>query len=254
MTLSLYAIETQLLRPGQNLVFVDETEFQGEEVTELVPDLRVVVGLKLTSDHYREVGSRMAKMLDMLGANEFHATEILNPKKGSTWRSVELSERIKAFNLLSDLIEQSEASMRYAWISKCGYSNIRTQMQNADQETPRLNRNAALKRFTLRSLLSELQKEGRPAAILVDSDRPQTSIELDRSEVAPWLIGGGVLRVPSHLVHGIQMADALAYGLGRRFRKRADLDESNASALDYAAIGPVAALNGRSKSLFDSGC
>jgi hypothetical protein len=50
------------------------------------------------------------------------------------------------------------------------------------------------------------------------------------------------------------MADALAYGLGRRFRKRADLDESNASALDYAAIGPVAALNGRSKSLFDSGC
>lgn len=250
MSSSLSEIERQLLRPGQTLVFVDETEFQGQEVSGLAPDLRVVVGLKVTSDHYPEIRSRMVERLEKLGTSEFHSTEILNPKRNSSWRSVEFSERINAFKLLSNLIEQAEASMRYAWISKNDYSEIRARMQQSEQGVPGLDRNTALKRFALRSLVLELREEGRPSAIIVDQDRPRNTIELDRSEDVPWLIGGGVLTSPSHVVHGLQIADALAYGIGRRFRKRDDLDLNTASELDEAAIGPLAALNGRSSSLF----
>ena len=239
-----------MVRPGRTLVFLDETEFQGNEVPDLAPDLRVVVGLKMASDHYSEVQSKMAERLQWLATNEFHATEILNPKKGSSWRHVELSERIEAFNLLSTLIAQTDASMRYAWISKGDYLQIRERMRSEGHVAGRLNRNTALKRFALRSLLKELQEEGRPAAVFVDQDRPRKSIELDRSEKALWLLGGGVLTSPSHLLHGLQLADALAFGIGRRFRKRHNLDSSNASELDEAAIGPLAALDGRSSSLF----
>lgn len=250
MSSNLSTIEAQLVRPGQTLVFVDETEFQGDEVPDFPPDLRVVVGLKIASDHYYEIRRRMIERLEHLGTTEFHATEIVNPKKSSSWRNIGFSERVEALNLLSVLIEQAEAAMRYAWVSKDQYSEIRAQLQNFGSGDPMLDRNTALKRFVLRSLALELQAEGKPAAILVDQDRPRDMIEVDRSEDMPWLIGGGVLTAPSHMVHGLQIADSLAYGIGRRFRKRDALDESSASALDKAAIGPLAALNGRSSSLF----
>lgn len=39
--------------------------------------------------------------------------------------------------------------------------------------------------------------EGKPALIAIDQDRPRSGIEIDASESAPWLIGGGVLSAPS---------------------------------------------------------
>ncbi|GAA6163984.1 hypothetical protein NBRC116590_16880 [Pelagimonas sp. KU-00592-HH] len=250
MCLSLSQIDAQLIRPGQTLVFVDETEFQGQEVPELVPDLRVVVGLEIASDHYSEIRSRMIERLERLGVGEFHAAEIVNPKGNSSWRNVEYYERVEALSLLGALIEQANASMRYAWVSHEDYSDIRSRMQGSRHGDPRLDRNTALKRFALRSLVLEHREENRPIAILVDQDRPRNSIVVDRSEDVPWLIGGGILTAPSHLVHGIQIADALAYGIGRWFRKRGGFDMGTVSELDKAAIGPLAALNGRSSSLF----
>lgn len=48
---------------------------------------------------------------------------------------------------------------------------------------------------------------------------------------------------------GLQLADALAFGLGRRFRRHVEYDRGQPSDLDVAAIAPLAALNGRSRSL-----
>ncbi|MEZ0001622.1 DUF3800 domain-containing protein [Sinorhizobium fredii] len=234
---------------GNTLVFVDDTDFHGAAVASLAPDLRVLTAIKLESACYAEIESAMRERLASLGQTEFHVAEIVNPKRESAWRNASHADRIAALALLSSLIERANASMRYAWISKGQYEQMRKDwVQSRGEKLPK-DRNAALKRVVLRALMEELSAEGRPAVIMIDQDRPRPGIEIDKSENAPWLIGGGVMTAPSQNAAGLQLADALAFGLGRRFRRQSQLDGGTASDLDIASIGPLAALDGRSKSL-----
>lgn len=250
MSVDLNLVNADMRKPGATLVFVDDTDFHGNQGQGLVTDLRVLAAIKLDSTHYPGIELAMRERLTQLGQQEFHISDIVNPKRGKPWDNVSITDRIEALNLLSSLIEKSGASMRHAWVSRYQYNVLRTALTQQGRNDLGLDRNAALKRFVLRSLLEELNAEGRPALLSIDQDRPCPDIELDLSEPAPWLIGGGILTAPSHTLFGLQLADALAYGIGRRFRIRSKFDEDYASDLDLAAIGPLAALDGRSRTLF----
>ncbi len=250
MSVDLDLITAAIRRPGATLVFVDDTDFHGDQGQGLVPDLRVLAAIKLDSEHYLAIEQAMGERLSQLGQREFHVSDIVNPKRGTPWSEVAISDRVEALNLLSGLIANSGATMLSAWVSRPQYDALRQAVIDQRGGDLGLDRNAALKRFVLRSLLEELDAEGRPALLAIDQDRPRPTIELDLSEQASWLIGGGVLTAPSHSLFGLQLADALVYGIGRRFRIRNKYDGGSASPLDYAAIGPLAALNGRSRNLF----
>ena len=250
MSVDFDLVAAAIRQPGATLVFVDDTDFHGDQGQGLALDLRVLAAIKLDSAHYPAIEQAMRERLSQLGQEEFHVSDIVNPKRGTPWSDVSIPDRIEALNLLSSLIEDAGASMRSAWVSRAQYDELRQGLTRQGGGDLRLDRNGALKRFVLRSLLEELHVEGKPALLGIDQDRPRPSIELDRSEYAPWLIGGGVLTAPSHALLGLQLADALAYGIGRRFRIRNKFDEGSASDLDLAALGPLAALNGRSLTLF----
>ncbi|WP_095204754.1 hypothetical protein [Mesorhizobium carmichaelinearum] len=119
----------------------------------------------------------MRERLALLGQIEFHVAEMVNPKPASTWRSVSISDRIAALHFLSSLIEQAEASMRYAWLSRGQYTEMRGRWAQEGNEQLTVDRNNALKRFVLRSLMEELHSEGKPALIAIDQDRPRSGIE-----------------------------------------------------------------------------
>ena len=96
-------------------------------------------------------------------------------------------------------------------------------------------------------LFDERPAAVRPAMIMIDQDRARNGIEREASEDAPWLTGGGILTAPSSHVAGLQFADALSFGIGRRFRRAEQFEDDTASGLDLASLGPIAALNGRSR-------
>tara|TARA_R110002020_G_scaffold132643_6_gene296185 strand:- start:115 stop:888 length:774 start_codon:yes stop_codon:yes gene_type:complete len=233
--------------PGTTLVFVDDTDFHGNRVGRLAPDLRVLAAVKLDSGQYAEIEAALESRLRALGQDEFHGAEVCNPKEGSSWRNVSISDRIAMFELMSSMVEKSGASMRYIFISDGQYEQIRRDHCEQGNADVRVSRNAGLKRVMLRYLRAELNAESQPAMIMIDQDRARSGIERDRSENAPELVGGGVLTAPSSQVAGLQIADALSFGIGRRYRRADHFENDRATALDYAAIGPLAALNGRSR-------
>lgn len=233
--------------PGTTLVFVDDTDFHGGGTKALVPDLRVLAAIKLDSERYSEIESALNERLRHLGQLEFHGAEVFNPKEGSRWRDVSISDRMGIFHLMSELVDRSGASMRYSYLSAGQYKQMRRHWRDQGNAELGVSRNAALKRVMLRSLQEELYAEGRPAMIMIDQDRARNGIERDASEDAPWLIGGGILTAPSSHVAGLQFADALSFGIGRRFRRAEQFEDDTASGLDLAALGPIAALDGRSR-------
>jgi hypothetical protein len=233
--------------PGTTLVFVDDTDFHGDGISSLAPDLRVLAAVKLDSGRYSEIESALDDRLRQLGQVEFHGAEVFNPQVGSLWRDVSISDRIAMFDLMSALVDRSGASMRYGHISVGQYEQMRRDWRQQGNAELGINRNAALKRVMLRSLQEELYDEGRPAMIMIDQDRTRSGIERDASEAAPWLVGGGILTAPSSQVAGLQLADALSFGIGRRFRRAEHFDNDTATELDLAALGPIAALDGRSR-------
>ena len=233
--------------PGTTLAFVDDTDFHGDSVSRLAPDLRVLAAVKLASGRYAEIEAALVSRLRDLGQVEFHGAEVFNPKKGSSWRNVSIPDRIAMFDLMSLLIERSGASMLYGYISDGQYEQMRRDRHLQGNADFGVSRNAALKRVMLRSLQEELYAEGQPAMIMIDQDRARSAIGRDESENAPRLVGGGVLTAPSSQVAGLQLADALSFGIGRRFRRADQFEKCTATALDYAAIGPIATLDGRSR-------
>jgi hypothetical protein len=232
---------------GTTLAFVDDTDFHGGSVSRLAPDLRVLAAVKLDSARYAEIETALADRLRELGQVEFHGAEVFNPEKGSRWRDVSVADRIAMFDFMSSLVERSGASMLYSYISDGQYEQMRQDWHRQGNADFGVNRNAALKRVMLRSLQEELYAEGQPAMIMIDQDRARSGIERDGSEDASWLVGGAVLTASSSQVAGLQLADALSFGIGRRFRRAEQFEKGTATALDHAAIGPVAALDGRSR-------
>lgn len=233
--------------PGTTLAFVDDTDFYGGSVSSLVPDLRVLAAVKLDSGRYSEIETTLDDRLRQLGQVEFHGAEVFNPRVGSRWRDVSISDRIAMFDSVSSLVERSGASMLYGYISAGQYEQMRRDWRQQGNADFGVSRNAALKRVMLRSLQEELYAEGRPAMIMIDQDRMRGGIERDASEDAPWLVGGGILTAPSNQVAGLQLADALSFGIGRRFRRAEQFENDTATDLDRAALGPIAALDGRSR-------
>lgn len=200
------------------MAFVDDTDFHGDGVGSLAPDLRVLAAVKLDSGRYAELQAALDDRLRELGQTEFHGAEVFNPQKRSRWRDVSVSDRIAMFEFMSSLVERAGAFMLYGYMSNGQYEQMRQDWHQQGNADFGLNRNSALKRVILRSLQEELYAEGRPAMIMIDQDRQRSGIERDGSEDASWLVGGGVLTAPSSQVAGLQLADALSFGIGRRFR------------------------------------
>ena len=65
--------------PGTTLVFVDDTDFHGNRVGRLAPDLRVLAAVKLDSGQYAEIEAALESRLRALGQDEFHGAEVCNP-------------------------------------------------------------------------------------------------------------------------------------------------------------------------------
>lgn len=247
MNADLQAILNDLSAPGRTLAFCDETNLTEKVPTPtLVANLRLHTGIVMSSEVYSPVEARLRTFLDSYGLSEFHATEVVNPTDGSTWRTVPFGVRLEAFELMTEALDPTGSRLPYLYLSQQDHDGLVAQTDGL--LTADLKR--TLKTVFLSSIAEYLSV---PSPILViDRDKNTPGPVLYPVHNPRNLITGGAISVESHKVIGLQIADMAAYVVRRYLLKRSALYEGNAGPFDEIAAQAVGSLVGRFDLLLDA--
>jgi hypothetical protein len=233
-----------LTAPGSTLVFCDDSDITDSPHENLAPNLRILCALVLSSEDYALIKARMENKLKMLGENliEFHATEIVNPKKTSSWFQVSEGKRINALKFLKTLLVQWSRKLFYAFVTKQQYLELRKKAQSEGPVSVAYKQ--GLKRVFLRCLFERLAYADR-TVVLLDQDRPQEAPTIECWPEGNFLLGGGPISAGSALIPGLQLADMAAFCITRYLRKRPCIVNGNAGPFDTIAAETLAGLGSR---------
>jgi len=216
MGINLHSIITDLCTPGRILAFCDETDLTFEPTSVMVGNLHLYGGIILRSESYCRLAHTLTTYLADIGQLEFHGTEIVNPTTKSTWKSLGYTAREKALRHVCAAIAQSRAIFVYAYICKAQYAAM---LQQAGGAVANKNYKAAVKQVFLRSVADYLAVAS-PAVLLIDRDKSTPGPSLVKFKGGATLIGGGAISANSAHVLGLQIADVVAYAIGRFLRRR----------------------------------
>ena len=197
---------------GRFLVFVDETGTSGKPLAHLGGDYVLICGVCMSSETYRCVKTQLADILTEMGPeiDEFHATEIVNPKVRSPWRQISLRERVHLFEQLAQILVKSAEFICLCQVSGEQYPQIMAGIN------PKMTYKTALQNVFLTSLHRLCLVEEMDTAIIVDSTTPlhdAIKIRLFRAPVGFY--EGGVIYADSRNELGLQLADLAAFMLNR---------------------------------------
>lgn len=216
MSIDLHSIIAELCTPGRILAFCDDTDLTFEPTSTMVGDLHLYGGLVLRSETYAALAHNLASYLAGIGQVEFHGTEIINPKMRSRWKSLDYNARVAALRHVCAAIAETSATFVYARICKAQYADLLKGARRAIDEN---SYKAAVKHVFLRSVADYLAAAA-PAVLVIDRDKNTPGPNLVKFEGSATLIGGGAISANSADVLGLQIADVVAYAIGRFLRRR----------------------------------
>ncbi|MGY4399292.1 DUF3800 domain-containing protein [Bradyrhizobium sp. USDA 3315] len=244
MEINFRSVIAELDRPGRVLAFCDDTDLTFEATSTMVGNLHLYGGLILMSQAYGPLAHNLAAYLAEIGQVEFHGTEIINPKPTSRWKSLSYAARVEALRHVCMAIRDSGGIFVYARICKAQYANM---LNTAGEAIAEDCHKVAVKHVFLRSV-AEYLAATPPAIVLIDRDKNTPGPGLVKLEGGATLVGGGAISVNSAHIIGLQMADVVAYAIGR-FLKRRDKIAAKYPAVydsfDTAIMEFLANLDGR---------
>lgn len=238
-----------LAEPGRVVVFCDDTDIDKSPNDWLVPGLRILCAVAMTSEHYAKLSAAMQNRLQALGQSEFHATEIVNPPKSCSWRQVSVENRIAALAFLRDLLAEPPTKFYYIFVSKGQYQQLRQEAQALGHVN--LGHKAGLKRVFLLSLFERLQASGIGTVLVMDQEK-SGGPTVENWKGGAFLLGGGPITADSASVPGLQLADMVAFCISRYVLKRQAIIEEQGSPFDNIALETVAGFEGRIEFLMKS--
>ncbi len=237
-----FDLKDALLAPDRVLVFCDDTEIAGQPVETLNPDLRILVAVQLESDHYASVSAEMSAWLFEAGVTEFHATDIVSGK--GQWKNKTITQRQAALRFVADTLTGSMVRVDGIWMPKGSYPAYKKEAEKLGSVG--VGFKGGLRRVFLRCLMERLSHETRPVALVLDQDKSQSGIVIETNwPEGGYLVGGGPITAPSHLIIGLQMADAMAWAINRFQIKRTLYDGDEHSEFDQIAMALVAMIPGK---------
>ena len=222
--------------PGQTLVFCDDTDFAGQSVTALEPDLRVLVAVQIASDTYARLDAAMMAALDGYGVTEFHATDIATGN--GMWKGRTETERATALQFVASQLATHAVRVAAVWLPKGQYPSLRKEAEKLGSVGVGFKH--GLRRALVRSVVERLAIGSRPAMLCLDQDTTIAGPKVEHWPEAEFLVGGGPIVSPSHLVRGLQLADLAVWSVQRFQTKRAGFDSRTATAIDKIACNVVA--------------
>ncbi len=218
---------------GKTLIFCDDTDMVEPPQPGYASNIRLLAGVVLPSEKYAEVASTMTSKLGDLGVTEFHATEIVNPNKDSSWYQISYENRIAAFGLLREFVLDAVTGGYYLQLPADQYNALRVQAQEIGKVS--VGHKHALKRVFLRALFERFAPSEKPVAIVLDQDTPLTVPRVENMNGGEFLVGGGPISASSISIPGLQLADMFAYCIARYLRKQKILQHGTGSAFDMIA-------------------
>jgi hypothetical protein len=228
----------QLSLPGRTLVFCDDTEISGQPIATLEPDLRILAAVQLSSEGYATIDAAMTAALESYGVAEFHATDIATGN--GAWKDRPENERVAALRFVAGQLATHATRIGAVWLPKGQYSGLKKDAEKLGKVGVGFRH--GLKRALVRSVVSRLATGSRPAMLWLDQDTPIAVPKVEHWPEAKFLIGGGPVASPSHLVRGLQLADLAAWSIQRFLLKRAGFDDETATAIDDVACEVVASF------------
>jgi hypothetical protein len=182
----------------------------------MIAELHLYGGVVLTSEAYGPLAHTLTSYLDELGQAEFHGTEIINPKSKSSWKKLNYGQRLAALSKLLTIVADSQPTFIHVRISKSQYLEI---VESTFGISPGDTHKTAVKEVFLQLAAPYLMGKG-PAVLLVDRDKNNPGPGLIKFPGSTSLTAGGAISVHSTEIMGLQIADVVAYGIGRYLRRR----------------------------------
>lgn len=229
-------LANELFVPGRTLVFCDDTDIAGQPVEALKPDLRILVAVQMESDGYAALDAAITAALAENGVSEFHATDIATGN--GEWRGRDKAERTAALAFLAEQLAEHARRVGGVWLPKGHYAGIRVEAEKRGKVGAGFK--TGLKRVLVRSIVERLANGTRSASLWLDQDAPLAVPQVEHWPEAAFLIAGGPVVAPSHLVSGLQVADLATWSVQRFMTKRAGYDDGSANEFDDIAAAVLA--------------
>jgi hypothetical protein len=162
----------------------------------------------------------------------------------SRWKSLDYNARVEALRHVCAAIGETSATFVYARICKTQYADL---LKDAGRAVDEDSYKAAVKHVFLRSVADYLAA-APPAVLVIDRDKNTPGPNLVKFEGSATLIGGGAISANSADVIGLQIADVVAYAIGR-FLRRCDriivTDPERYDLFDRAIMEFLGDMHGR---------
>lgn len=239
-----YQIISGIEQPGLSLAFCDESENHDRPEEGSASNLMIYVAVIISSANYYECKNKIISFLSSMDSNlkEFHATEIVNPKKGTKWHSIELKKRIEAFEFMSETVIQYSQKIYYCFLSKEQYQDIRFKSEKKID----MNYKQAIKLFFIKQLIDRMKSSEREnQAIIIDSDKQEEGHIIRSGDVTDHLYEKGIIFSHSHIFPGLQLADHAAFIISRYRLKRSELLAGRGKVFEQNAALTLSRLYGK---------
>ena len=226
----------QLAVAGRTLVFCDDTDIIGQPVAKLRPDLRILVAVQVASENYVALDVAMTAALDQYGVAEFHATDIATGYRA--WKGRSEEERVAALAFVAEQLSFHAGRVGAVWLPRGQYPQIRKDAEKIGRVSVGFKH--GLRRVLVRSIVERLAAGTRQAMLWLDQDSPLTGPKVEHWPEATFLVGGGPVVAPSHMVRGLQLADLAIWSVQRFQIMRPGFEDGTATAIDKVARDVVA--------------
>ncbi len=143
--------------------------------------------------------------------DEFHATEIVNPKSKSEWKSVSPEIRLHLLELLIGLLADNAEFVGLCYVSGKDYHR----MLAAAAKDPGMTQKTALWKVFFDCLIEVFRKRGEDYAVVVDSPKRLRNVIKIHASRYPEGLYEGVIFADSRDEKGLQLADLAAYMVNR---------------------------------------
>ena len=221
---------------GRTLVFCDDTDIAGQPIAKVRPDLRILVAVQVPSENYAALDAAMTAALDQYGVAEFHATDIATGNRA--WKGRSEEERIAALAFVAEQLSIFAERVGAVWLPKGQYPQIRKDAEKIGKVGVGFKH--GLRRVLVRSVVERLAAGTRPAMLWLDQDSSLAGPKVEHWPEATFLMGGGPVVAPSHMVRGLQLADLAIWSVQRFQTMRSGFDDGTATAIDKVARDVVA--------------
>jgi hypothetical protein len=249
---SLTALFAAMEEPGHLLVFVDDGGTPSRPIPTLVRDFAVYAAVLIPSDSYSLLVDQAELALRQVAplAPEFHATEVVNPKRGSPFFGRPVADRVQLIQRWGDLVVRYSRRVPYGYIGADQHRKLQEERPALD--VPR-DHHAALRLAFYSAMFKWVRQWSPEGSLIVVEDERNRRTQCSEAVILPTVgaLNDSVHYLPSHLAVGIQLADLVAYAINRQFHSRWRKSQGKPMTFDAAITQLLDRLHGQLYHVFE---